>query len=58
VDDFQIGKMDDAQIDGADSAGKRQPKLPWKLDETNLDETATTTGVIEPFQLPADWTLP
>lgn len=49
MDDFQISKIDHAQTAGAYSAGKRPPKLPRKLhetnlDETNLDETATTAS--------------
>jgi hypothetical protein len=49
---FQTGKMLDAQMDGADSEGKSQRKY-----EGNLNETVTTAGLIEPFQLPADLTL-
>ena len=39
VADFEIRKKDDAQLDGADSEGKSQPK-----QHRNLNETVTTTG--------------
>ena len=39
VADFQIGKKDDAQLDGADSEGKSQRK-----QQRNLNKTVTTAG--------------